>query len=101
MKQYMEPVFDVDYIEFDKLVEKHFCKGWTKAGGFCAVREASNDSVHSFDVNGILNEDDLEDLDQIRNDPVQAGYCSIYALFNWFVKNKHLKPGRYLVDVCW
>lgn len=67
---------------------------------FVADQEAGNDSQHEFDVDGDLDEYDLERVEEFVYDDEHHTFLT-GALLNWCANEGHLEKGTYLVSVCW
>lgn len=88
-------VIEVSYSDLEKLVKKHYPEQYKHMGGysFAAVEECGNDTSHGFDVDGKLDDWDLEKF--------AKGEASNIALLNKLCADGLIEAGEYLIEVCW
>jgi hypothetical protein len=87
---------EIDYRDLDTFIQKEY--GW-KEYEFVAVEECSNDSYHSFDVDGNLDTCDLSSIDKWKN----GGFVhySNHTIMNMLCRDGHIPAGNYIVSVSW
>ncbi len=90
-------VIEMEYGELETLVKEALGQPFE----FVPDQEASNDSTHSFSVDG----SDPDDYDQKKVDEfIKHGKWSNWLalpLMNTLCKMGKLEKGEYLVNVCW
>jgi len=89
-------IIEISYKELEKLVKeklgyKNYC--------FVAVEECGNDSDHQFDVDGEIDDFDLEDIKSWEEGKF-VNYSNGIIL-NKLCADGHIEKGDYVVTVCW
>lgn len=86
---------EMDYCEFEQLVKTTYGHDYE----FPEDIECGNDSEHTYEVTGELDEWDRQKLQEF----VQSGKYLYLAprLLNDLVARGKLPKGRYLITVCW
>lgn len=92
----IKQIVEADYIEIEELVRIHYN---IKDYEFAFVQECGNDSVHFFQVNGIIDKYDENTAKKIRN-----GFVPEYSndvLLNLLCADSHIEKGEYFIKVSW
>lgn len=84
-------VIEMSYSELETLVHKHMIKH--RDYSFVDTEECGNDTSHTFDVNGEIDEWERKEL--------AKGKGSNYAVLNHLCAAGVIPPGSYLIEVCW
>jgi hypothetical protein len=95
MKQIL--YYEMDYMEFDKLVNKHI-PAFKGDYEFVACHEANNYAAYTFNVE--MPKDDKSYLDIERKILLGEDRYTRYILM-YLVKLGVLAPGNYLINVFW
>lgn len=88
--------YKVDYHALDSFIDEAYgIQGFSCA----AVQEWGNDSQHRVSVDGGMNAWDQQNVEKVKRgeDP---NYC-LRAVMNDLCAKGYIKPGTYLIDVCW
>lgn len=91
-----ETIHKTEYHELDSFIEA--VTGHTYE--CVASEEWSNDSQHRFDVDGILADYEQKEWDKFKKTGEEKSY-GLRTILDGLVKDGHLKPGIYLITVCW
>ena len=85
----------VDYDDLDEFVN-HIFPG--SKFEFCAAEECANDSSHSYDIDGVVNDWDLKDIEAVKK-----GRWSFMTstILTYLAYRKLIPVGRYVIEVCW
>lgn len=67
---------------------------------FHAVQVSDNDTSHSFDVDGKLDEYDQKDVDEMLESNRIMTYRNQKVL-NYLAKIGKIETGNYIIEVCW
>lgn len=88
--------YSVEYGDLEKLVQEVYPE---KYSDYCFVstQECGNDSSHTFNIDGKLGEV-WEKWDKKR---FEEGNAHNYLILNKLCADKYIKPGKYIIDVCW
>lgn len=67
---------------------------------------ADNDSIHSVWISTPLDEHEQKQVDKwLKNKPELANadvwFPSINVIFSFMCSEGHIKPGNYIISVCW
>lgn len=82
----------IDGFDLDNIINTYFPE---LNYDFIATEEMRNDSCKEFNVDGILDEYDLEQLENLGED------LSTSMLLNKLAQDNILEKGLYLIKVCW
>lgn len=97
LKHTKETIIRVEYYDLEEFASKIY---GLQEYNFAAVEECGNDSSHSFDVDGNLDDYDVEEAEKIKNEHTVDSYQN-YILLNLLCKEGHIEPGNYLINVSW
>lgn len=87
----------VDYHEVEKAIQDFY--GIDEFSVPCDL-ETSNDTNHSFTIDGKLDQYDLVDLAEFKKELKQT-YWRTPLLMNDLCRNDIIPPGDYLISVSW
>ncbi len=90
-------VISCDYQDIEKLICEHYNK---KEFSLVANEELSNHTSREFEIDGDLDEDDLDDLKNFKNDGKYRHYIT-HILMNDLANKDILQKGEYVVDIFW
>lgn len=96
LKSETETIIKVQYFDMDEFIEE--ATGHTYE--VVASEEWGNDSQHRFAIDGKLGDYEQKEWDQFK----KTGECGTYFLrtiLNGLCADKFIKPGNYLISVCW
>ena len=86
---------EVDYSDLERFIQEVYNRPDYEV---TAAEEWGNDSCYDFKIYGDIEDDwDKENIRQFKN----GGSCDLYVIMNDMCRNKVIKPGNYLVQVCW
>jgi len=86
----------VDYNDLEVYVQELTGYEWS----FVAAGEYGNGEQHTFTPNGKpLDEYDTKIMADFLDNG--KGYPHPSTMFAWLAADKHIQPGRYLVDIFW
>ena len=85
----------IDYNTLDNFVRNEL--GW-KDYNFCCIQESPNDTCHSFNLNGKLDEWALR---EIRDWGKGSRVDNNHTVLNYLVAEGHIPAGECIVEVCW
>jgi hypothetical protein len=92
--------FEITYSDLDSVI-KRWVPDWDSVGTIEAL-DASNNTVHEFNIDGNLHSNDEHELKLAMKDPIQhAGYGFVGHFLEWLCKEGHIVAGDYYVEVCW
>lgn len=92
-----EVMVTVEYGDLEEFITKVYgLKEWS----FVADQECGNDSQHSFDVDGKVEEYDLEEIKEFQEKKVQSQFLTPVLLNDCCAKGL-IEKGEYLIRVCW
>ncbi len=91
-------IIEVDYNEVENLVMEKY--PWATKYDFPCMQETSNDTSHTFDIDGELDEYDLKDWEELKKNNGYLNYRNSLIL-NKLCADGHIEPGEYLVNVSW
>lgn len=95
-----EEYYVVDYDDLNKFINEYYSLSGTTEYDIVDDYEADNDSIHTFIVNGELDEGEEEDLKGVLED--DRIYCWMTDTFLNDLARKNVIPkGNYLIEVCW
>lgn len=89
--------FEVDCYDFEELVKEIY---GDKEFSFVADQEASNDSQHTFAIDGKLDEYDVLDIAEIKEEKIVKTFSS-GRILNDLCSKGIIPAGNYLISVCW
>lgn len=94
MEVTVKTVFEVDYNEVDRIINKHFFDG--KSIYECVPDEEwSNDSSHEITVDGLVSEYQAKDIANKRREYMTSTYL------NELCRIGVIEKGEYLISVSW
>lgn len=117
LKHSTETYIEVEYGDLNDLITKHFSftrertnmdkyypepeNGiYLKEFEFVAVEESSNDTSHTFQVDGKLSKWDEEEMEEMLEK--QNYDCfSTRRILNYLASKGVIETGNYLINVCW
>ena len=91
-------VCEIDYHELEEFVKKVYPE--IKDYDFPCVEECSNDSSHSFTVDGTMDDYTKREMQEIKESGVVGTYRN-RAIMSSLCHDGFIKPGTYIVEVCW
>lgn len=84
-------VIKVDYNEIDTLISRYFNVSFE----FIAEEESSNDSSHTFDIDGKVDKYDLKGIEEKKTKYMTRAYL------NKLAEQGIIEKGEYLIEVSW
>lgn len=96
MKTRTETFEVVDYSAIDELIQTEF--NLPKYECVC-YEEWNNYNSHQMDIDGEMDEDDLEDIEEIKKTG-KTNY-RLRAMLNYLAHQGKIKKAKYLIEVYW
>lgn len=87
-------VYEVKYKDLEKFVEDIYK---VKNYSFPAVQDCGNDTDHAFEVDGVLDGYQLEEINDVKS----GEHYNNYLLLNLLAHENHIPKGYYIISVCW
>ncbi len=90
-------VYKVDCSDLEQFVREVYA---VEDYSFVAKQECGNDSQHRFHVDAVMDKWDIKEAEALRGGKVESG-MSNHTILQTLCVDGHIKPGEYIVDVCW
>jgi len=92
--------FTIEYSDFESIIRKEYKQ---KDYEYVADVECGNDSEQSYEVRDgdkYFDEYEQEQIEKFKEDQLQTSYMA-ETLLNDMCRRGKIKPGSYLISVCW
>lgn len=90
-------IYKVSYQALERFIKEVYPE--MKNYSFVASQECGNDCSFTFNV-GEKWLDDPDQWEKYKKGIIKTDYNN-YTIINGLCADKHIKPGEYLVEVCW
>jgi hypothetical protein len=87
----------VKYSELERFVKEVYGQDWS----FVAAEETSNDTQHTFHVDGRISSHDMDAVGGWQLDPNPSFCPSAQVILDDLCSRLMIPAGEYLVEVCW